>query len=44
VIVMRQLEQRPAREVAELTGSTEQAVHALYRRALTAWAAATEAR
>jgi RNA polymerase sigma factor (sigma-70 family) len=40
VIVLRQLEQRSAREVAELTCSTEQAVHALYRRALAAWASA----
>ncbi len=38
VIVLRQLEQRSARDVAALTGSTEGAVHALYRRALQAWA------
>jgi RNA polymerase sigma-70 factor (ECF subfamily) len=44
VIVLRQLEQRPAREVAELIRSTEQAVHALYRRALTAWAMAADVR
>jgi DNA-directed RNA polymerase specialized sigma24 family protein len=44
VIVLRQLEQRPAREVATLTGSTEQAVHALYRRALAAWASAAGGR
>ncbi|MFN0205877.1 MAG: RNA polymerase sigma factor [Planctomycetota bacterium] len=40
VIRMRQFEGRPAREVAELLRSNEMAVHALYRRALSAWAQA----
>ena len=40
VITLRQLEQLSAREVADRTGSSEQAVHALYRRALSAWARA----
>ena len=43
VIGLRQLEQRPAAEVADLIGSTETAVHALYRRALLAWEEATDA-
>ena len=42
VIALRQFEQRPAREVAGILGSTEQAVHALYRRALSAWGEAAE--
>jgi len=43
VLALRQFEGRPAREVAGLLGSTEGAVHALYRRALTAWGEAYEA-
>jgi RNA polymerase sigma factor (sigma-70 family) len=42
VIVLRQFEQRSARDVAALTRSSEQAVHALYRRALDAWAQQAE--
>lgn len=43
VIALRQLEQRSAAEVAAAVGSTETAVHALYRRALIAWEEATRA-
>lgn len=44
VIALRQLEGRPAREVARLLGTTEGAVHALYRRALEAWSEASKIR
>jgi RNA polymerase sigma-70 factor (ECF subfamily) len=44
VLTLRQFEGRAAREVAGLLGSTEQAVHALYRRALAAWADAADVR
>jgi DNA-directed RNA polymerase specialized sigma24 family protein len=43
-LTLRQFEGRAAREVAGLLGSTEQAVHALYRRALAAWADAADVR
>lgn len=43
VIALRQFEQLPAAEVAARTGRTTGAVHALYRRALTAWGAEFEA-
>lgn len=42
IIRLRQWEAKPAREVAAILGMTEQAVHAAYRRALQAWAAAIE--
>ena len=38
VIALRQFEQRSAREAAPQLGCSEQAVHALFRRALDAWA------
>ncbi len=44
VIALRQFEGRPAREVGAALGSTEGAVHALYRRALLAWAREAQAR
>ncbi|MBI1850325.1 MAG: sigma-70 family RNA polymerase sigma factor [Planctomycetes bacterium] len=37
VIALRQLEGRSARDVAAVMGSTEGAIHALFRRALTEW-------
>lgn len=42
VLRLRQFEQLPAREAAAVLGTTEGAVHALYRRALDAWGAAFE--
>lgn len=43
LIVLRQLEARPAREVAAVLGMTELAVHAAYRRALASWERAVAA-
>ena len=42
VIALRQFEQRSAREAAPRLGCTELAVHALFRRALDAWAREVE--
>lgn len=44
VIALRQFEQRSAREAAPQLGCTELAVHALFRRALDAWARELERR
>ena len=43
VLGLRQFEGLSAREAAARTGSTEKAVHSLYRRALEAWERALEA-
>jgi RNA polymerase sigma-70 factor (ECF subfamily) len=44
VIALRHFEQRSAREAAPRLGCSEAAVHALFRRALDAWAAEAERR